>query len=322
MDLSEFTLWDVAENCLDLLEQCRSAARDEKVRVSFENRFADFTLWCDGVGAMARTRASLDRRFGLQPDDLTMVKGILALFRRFLDNCIQLIANGQSIDEALCNVDSALENLGLLAMAIRQTGKRSRLEKADSKYRPDEHSGLRDHLECMLRLRRGPAGHTAGCLDCRQHRLVEGNLRRRNRFLQAQKHSQDLKSGKSARATAAPRQFQAASTSKTTEDVQTSQSQTLDLSRTTPSEVLAQNELPAPTESGNSASVPEGNVKFTFKETGRRSLGSDLPRTVITRITASTSYPYIKVPDGQKYFQCPCCYQTLSKDYSVDSLWR
>jgi hypothetical protein len=308
-----------------LLQQCRSTARrqNEKVGLRFENRLADFNLWCDGVGAMARPRASLDWRLRLQPDDLTMVKGILALFRRFLDNCIQLIENGRPIDEALRNVDTALENLGLLAMAIRQTGKRSRLEKADSKYRPDDYSGLRDHLECMLRLRRDPAGHTAGCLDYRQQRLVEGNLRRRNRFLQAQKHSQDLTSDKSARAAATPRQSQAASTNKTAQDAQTSQSQSQGLSRTKPSDMSPQNEPPAPTASGNSASVPEGNVKFSFKEPGRRSLGLDLPKTVITRITASTSYPYVKVPDDKNSFQCPCCYQTLDRDYSVDSnMWR
>ncbi|KAH8744326.1 hypothetical protein F5883DRAFT_24097 [Diaporthe sp. PMI_573] len=157
MDISCSTVEELAVECMDMLKLC-STQGDETLRVRFQNRVVDFKLWCDGVGALARMHAKLDWRFRERTDDLTVIKGILALFRRFLETYRRSTESCQPVDEPLRNIDSILEDLALLALAIRQTGRRSRLEKADSKYKLGDHDDLWVHLQCLLFIRRDPAG--------------------------------------------------------------------------------------------------------------------------------------------------------------------
>lgn len=154
---------------------------------------------------------------------------------------------------------------------------------------------------------------------------ADANLRRRNRFLQAQKHSEHLKSRHATHLAARPHQSQPQDDSNTTESELTSQL------ATTSQPVSQTQRLPSAkspnawenTVSGASASAPDSKMKLDFREAGQPSSGSEGSRTVITKITASTSYPCVRVPIGQQSFQCPCCCQTLIRDYAVDeNLWR
>ncbi|KAK3191478.1 hypothetical protein K4F52_002292 [Lecanicillium sp. MT-2017a] len=321
----EKTVEQLADDCIKWLHQCRLEAKDEKASAALHNRLADFNLWCDGVGARAGSRASLEKRFQSRPDDLAMIKGMLTLLRQFLENYAQLLRERQDTSAALRNVDSALENLALLAMAIRQTGTRSRLEKADRKYDPSDHVHFRDHMEFMLRIQGSPVGLKSTCLGWRQHRLLEANLRRRNRFVQAQRHSEHLKSRHANRQEASIHQYPSEKSSNTMEVELTSQlatssqpiSPTIQFPRLQSANVLEN------TVSWASASAPDSKEKLDFRDARRYSSASEGPRTVITNITASTDYPHVKVPLDQQSFQCPCCCQVLIRDYAVDdSLWR
>lgn len=331
MDISGSTVETLSRECLDLLRHC-STSGHQALHVSFQNRLADFKLWCDGVGALARKHATLDWRFRGRPDDLTVVKGILGLFHHFLDSYQKLAESGQPIDETLRNIDSTLEDLALLAIAIRQTGQRSRLEKADGKYKPGDHGDLANHLELILRIRPDAVGLAASCLDRRQQRLIEGNLRRRNRFLQAQRQSTHLKQPENLRPPPTTRRSQSANKADyilihKREDAPQFAAKTPDVANVTQPEALPEEppeeDPSAPSTSAHSASVPEDGMKLPLIQARQRLADMEGPKTVITSITASASYPFIRVPEGQNSFLCPCCCRPYTRDYATsDSLWR
>ncbi|RTE68881.1 hypothetical protein BHE90_016738 [Fusarium euwallaceae] len=101
---------------------------------------------------------------------------------------------------AMKNVDSILDQLARIAIIIRQSGTRSRLQKADRMLSLEEDQDLRDHLIAVV-LSTGPFSpeHTFSSeyidpnkLSTVQLRLINCNLKRRNRFLYAQRHSEAL----------------------------------------------------------------------------------------------------------------------------------
>ncbi|KAJ5927878.1 hypothetical protein N7466_006834 [Penicillium verhagenii] len=100
------------------------------------------------------------------------------------------------------DVETNLNQLARLTAAIRKAGNRSRLQKADSTFDPNSANirSLRQHLELLLLAHPdefGSSNSSAQELDPAllttiQLRLIDANLRRRNRFLYAQKHAQKL----------------------------------------------------------------------------------------------------------------------------------
>lgn len=90
------------------------------------------------------------------------------------------------------HIETILGQLARISVAIRHSGNSSRfqegyqgLQKADQWLDPDEHHIFRDTLIAIL-LRR--PGHTTE-LTSVQKRLIDANIRRRNRFLYAQAHA-------------------------------------------------------------------------------------------------------------------------------------
>lgn len=84
-----------------------------------------------------------------------------------------------------------LDQLARIAVAVRQLGRNSRLQKADHRFRPSNHEGLEAHLNTILLARREVSKDQIDTprLSDVQQRLVYCNLKRRNRFLYAQQHS-------------------------------------------------------------------------------------------------------------------------------------
>ncbi|KAL5083963.1 hypothetical protein Trisim1_000699 [Trichoderma cf. simile WF8] len=126
------TVEQLAENCMECLRKCHIDAQDDESRGGLDNRLATFRLWCNSVGARARSPASLDRRLRSQPDDLAMIKKTLTLLCHYLENYAESLRDSQDTDEALRNVDSAFENLSLLELAFQQRSERDD-QKADRK---------------------------------------------------------------------------------------------------------------------------------------------------------------------------------------------
>ncbi|RSL66800.1 hypothetical protein CEP54_003543 [Fusarium duplospermum] len=344
MDLLDLTAAELSRKCLTLFSRClacRSQTQDDghdqpappsqeqveapSVDERLEYKLADFNLWIDGIGALASSRASLDWRLNERPIDLELVKGNLVMLYQSLEDYRDLQENHQSLDKALLSIESALGSLASLALAVRRTGKRSRLHKADRLFNEEEHSELKQHLECIAVSRPGERGYSSHrfkqkleALTPVQQRLVMANLRRRNRFLQARRHSTGLKRRKPE-------------LSSISEDFDNQAHQLIaspDLEIPIPARPLVEQpaQLPknsdAPTISGTSASVPESKLRYTDPELKKPEAST--PRTEVTRITATAHYPRPQLPDdSQHMFQCPCCYQTLPvQDVKTNPRWR
>ncbi|KAM6534498.1 hypothetical protein FALCPG4_004132 [Fusarium falciforme] len=341
MDLLGLTAAELSLKCLDLFDRCvasRSRTKDDgKDQPSedqaegpsadgrLEYKLADFNLWIDGIGALASTRASLDWRLNERPIDLELVKGNLVMLYQSLEDYRDLQEKHQSLEEALLDIESALGSLASLALAVRRTGKRSRLHKADRLFNEEEHSELKQHLECIAVLRPGERGYSSHRLKQKlealtpvQRRLVVANLRRRNRFLQARRHSTGLKRRKP--------DLSSISEDAVNQAHQPIASPDLEIPILIHPVVEQPPKLPknsdAPTVSGTSASVPESKLRYT--DPALKKPEASTPRTEVTRITATAHYPRPQLPDdNQHMFQCPCCYQTLPvQDVKTNARWR
>ncbi|KAI1066715.1 hypothetical protein LB506_012135 [Fusarium annulatum] len=333
MDLMNLTARDLSNKCLEAFQLCltfcspepdlsnQQASHDER----FEYRLADFNLWIDGIGALAPSKASLDARLSERPIDLSLVKGNLVMLFHSLEDCLNLLNDNGDLEDTLLDIDSALESLVTLSLAIRRTGRRSRLHKADRLFKAEEHAELRKHLEAIIVLRPGSGSCFKNdefraeiqSLTPLQNHLITANLRRRNRFIQAQLHSLGLKKRSVAFELPNPEAVQ-----KGPNPVSISTSELEDVAVPIVSDTDAQphKPLPAPM-SVTSASVPES--KLEYREPISKKTEST-PMTVITQITASARYPRPRVYDNeQKVVQCPCCCQTLPvAEAKNNNQWR
>lgn len=337
--LSSLSIAELTRQCVSAFETCVHYERLMKHQW-VENRFADFNLFIDGVGALSASSASLDSRFESRPDDLVLIKSVLKMLKDFLFQCIKCAEAQSSTDAATKRVDSSLENLALIAVAIRKTGKRSRLERADRRFNPEEHTELRDLLRilCLRQNSRKEAGNDAVRNDFKfrklstqecittskefelsepQQRLIEVNLHRRNRFLRAQEHSQKLK----ARQSEEPAKFD-----------DTREETDAEIKRLPNAEAVSQGNirnitrepgkriiLQAPTIPETKASTAEGGFQFRKAKTP-----SQPAMTAITILTAAAQYPEApQTCQKSSMFKCPCCCQVLPAEIGIDKdLWK
>jgi hypothetical protein len=333
--LSSLSIAELSRQCMSAFETC--VHHESLMNHQWaENRFADFNLFVDGVGALSTSRASLDSRFESRPDDLVLIKSVLTMLKNFLVQCISCAEAQSSTDAATKKVDSSLENLALIAVAIRKTGMRSRLERADGRFKPEEHRELRDFLRimCLRQHGRNEAGKedergdfkfkklsTEECINTLkefklsepQQRLIEVNLRRRNRFLRAQEHSEKLKA----------RQSEESKGGDIKEDIDDDAEQLPNVEalslgsskRNTTQDQGKRFGLSAPTIPETKASTAEGN----FQVRKAKKMFSQPAVTAITTLTAAAQYP--KAPEAcQKstMFKCPCCCQTLPAEFGTN----
>ncbi|KAH0437083.1 hypothetical protein CcaCcLH18_03951 [Colletotrichum camelliae] len=112
----------LADICLRKFGDCCSQ-RALEANHWIENRQADFNLWIsrmiefrDLVGGNSSSEFGLDTR----PRELSLVKNLLTNLGSHLSNC-EATSEGDFLKESKQNVDSAIQNLALLAIAIRQT---------------------------------------------------------------------------------------------------------------------------------------------------------------------------------------------------------
>lgn len=334
MDIDTQSVADLARKCRSAFNDClthRSLLRNQWA----ENRLADFSLWAHGVGALAASQASLDTRFQSQPSELTLVKGTLLMLEQFLSQCVHYAESATPVDEATKNVDSVLENLALLAVAIRRTGRQS-LEKADRKFDPEDHAELAALLKILCLYQPGviksdeellarPKGlsteeRVLGLesvdLSSAQERLLQTNLRRRNRFLRAQRHSEGLKPPQPAEKEKKEDRIERVEGGTET----TTKYEQVDMANQQAAPKTASPAPAEPTISGTSASIPES--KLNTQRVKRRS--SQVAMTAVTTLTAAARYPRPpKIREGLKMFKCPCCCQTLPVEVAIEGTrWK
>lgn len=329
MERSADSVLELTKSCVLRFEQLlKSKKRTELV----ESRLADFNLWADGVGALAKPGASLDSRLRGRASDLALVKNILFMLADSLDYYASLAETDTKYDGSIQNLDSAIKNLALIGTAIRRTGRASRNRRADQTFNPDEFPELRAHLECVVLLRPGHNGlfhktdngsYTTDInpskLSSLQKRLIEANLRRRHTFLVAQKRS---RTQKNVQTLPVPKPA----------DSPLKQPLPTAVNSQDPRPAIPKGKEPTPhiphiphrphTISGFSrASTAEGPLQYSL------SAGINTPepaKTQITFIASDSEFPRAPPrPLNRAIAKCPCCCQSLPVEIlSNPLLWK
>lgn len=300
-----------------------------------QTRLADLRLWADSVGAMAHAKASLESRFQHRPDDLYLVRGLLFLLRGFLGECSAAACSKSDTKDIFSNINSTVDSLAVLGVHIRRSGRQSRLRKSDSTFdtNREKYHKFRAHLACVIASRptengrpdnEGKEVHSAEYfanlkLTSIQERLIEANLRRRHRFLQAQRHSHGLKdiSAKTYGPVIARQTVAETSTSHAKQGVDTTTSGDVAMAIEERPVLATSPRHDAPMTTMTSASGLDS--KFSGLR-GTRQPGSTA--TCITAITATARYPKAHSLAEQKLIKCPCCCQAIPAEEAEGSQWR
>ena len=228
-------------------------------------------------------------------------------------------------------MEQIIDHLTRLAIAIRKSGSNSRARKADKLFKPERHQRLRDHLNLIVLARgtedgRDDYGVAVDSLTIVQERLIIANLRRKNRYLYAQRHARKLALGVSDPGkkfalstdhdapTVVDQVSQAAESN--APDVATEQHSVPRLTVNTQAHI----QLPRPVLTATSASAVVQPIEPVPQQAATP---SQVAKTSITTTTARIVYPRPPKQKGNiRYFQCPCCAQTLPEMFRQTTLWK
>ncbi|RAK89626.1 hypothetical protein BO79DRAFT_227827 [Aspergillus costaricaensis CBS 115574] len=284
-----------------------------------ENCLADLKLWANGAGALKVGKASLDARLTSNQD----AKDFVRIRSDFL---LGADGHGDGLGQAMQDVKSIIGQLSRIMTSIRKAGINARIQKADGSYDPGhpQVEALKNHLQLLLLLLSRPRyngtlqAETSShgvllvssidgtivseprSLTVIQRRLIEANLKRRHRFLYAQRHAIKLSDREPAPAKSIP------------------------TSRKIPQPLIL---------NPNARSTDEPKLPTVYSTTTATEVQDPIPfptrdsaqpaTTIISAISSRVTYP--KPPQlrpDQNVFQCPCCCQTLPASMSRGSQWK
>ncbi|PNP40737.1 hypothetical protein THARTR1_11239 [Trichoderma harzianum] len=260
-----------------------------------------------GRTSAASPQAASARSFSPWPDDSSSDS--------LSDGASDLVPD-TSFSEAMKDVDLILDQLARIAVVIRRSGTRSRLQKADRMFNPDDYQELNTHLTSVI-LSRAPSA-----LSLVQSQLINGNLKRRHRFLYAQRHSTGL--GLAPPPVPAP---------KTTASERASESIQLEAHVQNKSEIVekstdstSQTAVDAPAENSHNPSVRTGTSASgvtDLRELPQNSVPSQGATTQMSTTVIKLDYPYPpKMNDDALVFRCPCCCQVLPAMMADKNRWK
>jgi hypothetical protein len=220
---------------------------------------------------------------------------------------VEAFASNNDLSEAMKNTEEILDQLIRIAVAIRRSGTRARLQKADQLFRDDDYSDLRSHLNVVVL---SHAEFSEDQIDPKrltkiQQRLITCNLKRRNRFIYAQKHSKRLNPALPNSAFAIDLGDAKPFDSKAQPVKLGTEGKSLDA------------EVQSATSSRKTGIVPGGTVTTATVVSSTLTLRpGTVPSQAATTQVSSTgsrlSYPNPpKIKEGARVFKCPCCCQTL-----------
>lgn len=236
------------------------------------------------------------------------------------------------LELAVQDVDSVLEQLASLAVAIRRSGSTTRMQKADRTFDPSKHPELQRHLTLFIafqspsqieqlrvaRRSQSPTSGPAFHLDTVQERLITANLRRRHRFLYAQRHAsklerhtQEYESSLRNATKLHANQVAEASELEAEDNVTSKTTQTGIEFPTIPKGVLT----------NTTASEVVTPIRYSIP---RRTAPSQQARTEISTTASKLVYPTgPEIKPSASTFQCPCCCMPLLSDVAIQSnKWR
>lgn len=214
--------------------------------------------------------------------------------------------------------------LSRITMSIRNAGTNARIQKADASYDPDhpQIKSLSQHLQLLLLVKPSKNGTLQArassqgnlvlssrddtividqnSLTAIQKRIINANLKRRNRFLYAQRHATKLSERHQvpSKWISAPRKLPLPPVLNALKVSKEEHGAPQGCSATTATEV--QDPIALPTQASAQPAT-----------------------TVISTISSRVTYPRPPpLKSDQNLFQCPCCYQTLSTSMSRGSQWK
>lgn len=210
-----------------------------------------------------------------------------------------IIGQDNSLLGKMRHIETLLDQLARISVAIRRSGNHSRLQKADQRLNPDEHQEFRDHLILIL-LRR--PGHITELTEV-QKRLVDANIRRRNRFVYAQTHAEHLDMAHHR-----PQSHHAVSQSIAAGHPED------------PMQEKSETNLPTRSEVGTTTTATTIDNPSILDVTLFR-----LPEatTAMSSTVVKIKYPGPpKVKWDAKLFKCPCCCQALPAELTQNEKWK
>ncbi|EGX45574.1 hypothetical protein AOL_s00169g180 [Orbilia oligospora ATCC 24927] len=330
-----------------------------------ENRLVDFDLWSAGAGVSAHGKLSLDERLASKPNIRDGIVRLINLLKVFIDECqgkendenAEILHEKNSIDkigldidevesgsddmdrdedplesqsrreqEAKSNVELMLGQIIGVTVAIRKAGSSSRLLRADKTFNPQV--PVLQELKAFLELVIYPTGlkTSDNPLSEVQKRLIDVNLRWRNRYLYAKEHSKRLASSRGAIDDwhgEKELSFEQPTTDPTTSSHGTKGPQLPTITSLKAGLVRGdpckdpKMAIPAST----TASAIEGTVVVSMAMASvTRGPG---PATEISRITSKIVYPNPPpVQRDKQAFTCPCCCKSLPVSLTERSQWK
>ncbi len=221
-------------------------------------------------------------------------------------------------------VEQSLSQLVRVTVAIRKAGTQSRLQKADRSFNPRHPQilALRVHLmtillaqpeqdgdagSCIETLKRARMSDTA--LDPIQLRLIDANLRRRGRFIYAQKHAQKVALGLHlSDSIPAPQSAK--------EKHQGARSHA-SLTPGNPKMVAPKPNNDEATQSTTTATAVDTPVEHAHKQEVKAA--TTAPSATSSKIHYPRPPP---VSDSQTVFVCPCCCQSMPVTVGRGDKWK
>jgi len=217
------------------------------------------------------------------------------------------------------NVEMILDQLARIAVAVRRSGRRSRLQKADQRFKPEEHEDLQKHLITILLARPEFSKEQIdpSKLSKVQQRLIYCNLKRRNRFLYAQQHSKWLDTDTAGR----PSQAQAIETigTRPATDRESAKEKQMSLPLIVkPSSEAADTPITPTIRTGTSASAVSDSLALP-----RALIPAPAASTIMSSTVIDLKYPRPpKIKEGARVFKCPCCCQAHPVTLSEGNRWK
>ena len=222
--------------------------------------------------------------------------------------------------------DVILGQLARIAVAIRRSGARSRLQKADHSFRAEEHKELEDHLKAIVLSRPAMllAEYNKSEPDKVQRRLIRCNLRRRHRFIYAQHHAVKIEQVRPA-----PKSTEQVAIVSQNEGRHVLKSGDFTSQRTT----YTPQANTKPIVSAQRAAGPPGTSEKTRTTVSAISESFALPQdptpsqaapTQASATATKVDYPWppLEAQKGALLFQCPCCCQTFPAMMAKGNRWK
>ena len=242
-----------------------------------------------------------------------------------------LVSDGEAEDpfsEQKENIQTILNELARISMAIRKSGSKYRYQKADASLREEEFDDFKNHLTVLILLASGDAqSHenqdpetrfSSERLTSVQKRLIHANIIRRNRIQYATRQMRRIQDLQAEAVARAPRtNFKAPRAS----------SPELSPSEVAPQKSAALKAVSvAPTQSIKSLSSLAPTATEIGSEFNLQTVVAKKTPSIMTRVTqtgAVQDYPRCPKPTKDGMLQCPYCADVLPAEYSKNEpRWR